>query len=103
MQLYVKCIQLESKKEISFLFRLFKAFGKYTNNSGLDQAFTEPEIYGPATIEQVNNGKHMKRSLEANTALYVALFCVYMKSFVCLHLLIGKELQRLLTERESCN
>ena len=41
MQLYAKCIQLQSKKEISnnFLFWLFKALGRYINNSGLDQAF----------------------------------------------------------------
>ena len=50
MQLYAKCIQLESQKE---MFRLFKALGKYINNSGLDQAFTEAEIYGPATIDQM--------------------------------------------------
>ena len=50
MQLYAKCIQLESQKE---MFRLFKALGQYINNSGLDQAFTEPEIYGPATIDQM--------------------------------------------------
>ena len=50
MQLYARCIQLESQKE---MFRLFKALGKYINNSGLDQAFTEPEIYGPATIDQM--------------------------------------------------
>ena len=49
MQLYARCIQLESQKE---MFRLFKALGKYINNSGLDQAFTEPEIYGPATIDR---------------------------------------------------
>ena len=41
MQLCAKCIQLQSKKEISnnFLFWLFKALGRYINNSGLDQAF----------------------------------------------------------------
>ena len=64
MQLYAKCIQLESQKE---MFRLFKALGKYI--SGLDQALTEPEIYGPATIDQINNGKHMKKSFEANSTL----------------------------------
>ena len=74
MQLYAKCIQLQLKQEISnnFLFRLFKVLGKFINNSGLDQAFAEPEIYGAATIEQVNNGKHRNRSFEANTILYVA-------------------------------
>ena len=99
MQLYTKCIQLQSKKELinNFLFRLgelhvvfamLKVLGKYINNSGLDQPFTEAEMCGPATIEQMKHGKHMKRSLEANTALYVALFYVYMESFVSLYPLI---------------
>ena len=35
----------------------------------------------------------MKRSFEANTTLNVALFCVYMESFVSLHPLIEKELR----------
>ena len=73
MQLYAKCIQLESQKE---MFRLFKALGKYINNSGLDQAFTEPEIYGPATIDQINNGKHMKKPFEANSTLMLH-YCAY--------------------------
>ena len=44
MQLYAKCIQLQSKKEINFLFWLFKTLGKYTNNSGHNQVSAEPEI-----------------------------------------------------------
>ena len=103
---YVKCIQLQSKKKISnnFLFRLgephvvfamVKRLGKYINNSGLNQTFKEPEINGPATIEQIKNGKHLKRSFEVNTTLYVALFCVYMESFVSLHPLIEKLLEGL--------
>ena len=73
---------------------MLKVLGKYINNSGLDQAFEEPEIYGPATIEQIKIGKHMKRSFEANTTLYVAPFCVYMESFVSFHPLIEKKLRK---------
>ena len=100
---YAKCIQLQSKKEISKnLFRLgelhvmsamLKAQGKYINNSGLDESYTELEICDPATFRQINNDKHMKRSFEANTTLYVALFCVYTKSFVSLHQITEKELR----------
>ena len=80
MQLYAKCIQLESQKE---MFRLFKALGKYINNSGLDQAFTEPEIYRP-------DGKHMKKFFEANSTLNVALLCMCMEGFVSFHPLMEK-------------
>ena len=72
---------------------MLKAQGKYINNSGLDESYTELEICDPATFRQINNDKHMKRSFEANTTLYVALFCVYTKSFVSLHQITEKELR----------
>ena len=50
--------------------------GKHINNSGFYQAFAEPGIYGPATIVQINNHKHMRQSFEASTILYVVLFCM---------------------------
>ena len=52
----------------------------------------QKQEYGPATIEQIKHGKHMKRSFEANTT-YVALFCVYMGSSASLHPLIEKKLR----------
>ena len=55
---------------------MLKTLGKYIRNSGLDQAFTEPEINGPSTVEQIKNGKNMRRYFEGNTTLYVKLFCV---------------------------
>ena len=78
VQLYTKCIELQSKTEISnkflfclgelhVVFAMLKVLGKYINNSGLDQAFAEAEIYGLATIEQIKHGKHMERSFEVNT------------------------------------
>ena len=105
MQLYAKCIELQSKKKISnnFLFRLgelhivfakLKAPGKYINNSGLEQAFAEAEIYGPATNEQIKHDKHIKRSFEGNTALNVALFCVHMQNFVSLYHSLRKNCER---------
>ena len=75
LQLYSKCIQLQSRQDISpnFVFRMgeldvvfafLKAIGKLINNSGLDTAFTEAGIYGPTTVEKIKSGKHMKRSFE---------------------------------------
>ena len=104
MSIYAKCIQLQSNKEITsnFLFRLgelhvvfamLEALKKYINNSGLDQPLVEAAIYGPATIEQMKYGKHMKKSFEANTKLNVALFCVYMERFVSVHPLTEKKLR----------
>lgn len=106
MPLYVKRIQLQSKKKVSnnfflrlgelhIVFAMLKALGKCINNSGLDQVFEEPEIYCPATIKQINNDKKMKRCFEVNTTLHVTLFCLYMENFVSLLPLIQKELQKL--------
>ena len=85
LQLYNKCMQLKSRKEVNsnFIFRLgelhtvfafLKVIGKYISNSGLDQLFIETNIYGPTTMLQILNGKHMKRSIEMYTTLYLALF-----------------------------
>ena len=42
----------------------------------------EAEIYGPATVEQLKGGKHMKRSFEAFLTLYIALFQLYINQFL---------------------
>ena len=77
--------------ELHVAFVMLKTLAKYISNSSLNHAFAEPEIYGPATIKQIKNGNHMKWFFEGSTTLYVALFCVYMESFVNLHPLIKKK------------
>ena len=84
LQLYAKCMELRSKNEIkdNFIFRLgelhivfafLKVLGKYINCSGLDQILVDTEIYGPTTLSQILNGKHMKRGFEAHMILYLPL------------------------------
>ena len=51
---------------------MLKVLGKYIIDSGLDDIFNETRIYGPTTLGQMIDGKHMKRSLEAYLALYLA-------------------------------
>ena len=43
----------------------------------LEQVFIESGIYGPTTLNQILQGKHMKRSIEAYMCLYLALFKLY--------------------------
>ena len=85
MQLYAKALHLQGRNEISnnFVFRpgelhIVLAFqhasGKYIENSGLDQYFIDCDIYGPVTVNQILNGKHMKRGMEAHMVLYQAFF-----------------------------
>ena len=77
LQLYAKCVELRSKNEIkdNFIFRLgellkvfafLKVLGEYINYSGLDQILVDTEKYGPTTLSQILNGKHMKRGFEAH-------------------------------------
>ena len=104
LQLYSKCIQLQSNLEISkqFIFRMgelhivfavLKTLGKIIDGSGLDQSFIEARIYGPNTVEQIKNGKHMKRSFEGFLTLYVSLYKIYLNDLINQNLLIEKELR----------
>jgi len=61
---------------------MLRSIGKYINSSGLDQIFIEANIYGPATMEQIKGGKHMKRSVEAFTSIYTALFHLYVEQIM---------------------
>ena len=108
LQLYSKCIQLQSNLEISkqFIFRMgelhivfavLKTLGKIIDGSGLDQSFIEARIYGPNTVEQIKNGKHMKRSFEGFLTLYVSLYKIYLNELIDQNLLIEKELRGVIT------
>ena len=93
LQLYSKCIQLQSNLEISkqFIFRMgelhivfatLKNLGKIIDESGLDQSFIEARIYGPNTVEKIKNGKHIKRSFEGFLTLYVSLYKIYLNELI---------------------
>ena len=55
--------------------------GKYIQDSGIDQTFIEAGLYGPATLNQILRGKHMKRGMEAHMVMYLCLHKMYMKEF----------------------
>ena len=103
LQLYSKCMQLQSNLEIKepFIFRMgelhivftaLKTLGKIIDGSGLNQSFIEARIYGPNTVEQIKNGKHMKRSFEGFLMLYVSPYKIYLSELINQNLLIEKEL-----------
>ena len=92
-QLYAKCIHLQPKQDIGvhyafrpgklhLVFAMLKTAEKSIDSSGLDSAFVEGDILGPATVEQVKAGKHVKRSIEAHLTLYLALFSRYIEKFL---------------------
>ena len=59
--------------ELHIVFAFLKVLGKYINYSGLDQILVDTEIYGPTTLSQILNRKHMKRGFEAHMILYLSL------------------------------
>ena len=73
LQLYIKCIQLQEKGEeirgkfifrmgeLHTLFSMFRAVGKYIDESGFDGIFCRAVIYGPNTLVGILAGKHVKR------------------------------------------
>ena len=73
LQLYMKCIQLQSIGNINqnFIFRMgelhtvfctMKVLGKIIHGNGLDMSLSIVDIYGTITVEQSNSGKHVYRS-----------------------------------------
>ena len=55
--------------------------GKYIQDSGIDQTFIETGLYGPATLNQILRGKHMKSEMEAHMVIYLCLRKMYIKEF----------------------
>lgn len=104
LQLYTKCIQLQSRDEIryDFVFRMgelhvtfamLKVIGKYIDASGLDESFIEADICGPNTLEQIKRGKHYKRSFEAFLTLYRTLFSLLVSKYLEEHAVVRIELK----------
>ena len=58
-------------------------------------------IYGIATIEQIKEGKHMYRALEAHFSMYLALKKLCMKKFIDHHLEIEKDLREAVIDAVS--
>ena len=107
LQLYAKCIQLQEKNEIieCFIFRMgelhvvftvLKVLGKIINNSGLDLSFEEAGIYGPATLCQIKEGKHLYRTLEAHFVLYVTSYQKYITKMLEKHPDIHQRLKEII-------
>ena len=55
------------------LFITCRVVGKQISESGFDHMFIRCGIYGPTTMGQIIDGKHMQRCLTAYMILYLAL------------------------------
>ena len=70
-----------------------RTIGLYTESSGLDDVWTESDIYGPATVKQILEGKNMKRVLDAHVTTVQTLFSLYAEEFFIQHRKLKEDLQ----------
>lgn len=68
--------------ELHAAFAMLKVIGKYIESSGLDSPFFESRTYGEATHKQILQGKHMKRGLEADIYIHLAMTWVSFKEWL---------------------
>ncbi|KAL8565605.1 hypothetical protein ACOMHN_060346 [Nucella lapillus] len=93
MGLYERAKQLEMTRddckgkwvlrlgEMHTVMAALRAAGNAIEDSGLDEAWSEADIYGPTTTRQILEAKHMKRALEAHITTVQALFDLYVDEF----------------------
>ena len=67
--------------ELHLVFAFLKTISKYNECSGLGLIFVQANIYGSTTLDQILNGKHMKRAMDAYMVEYIALYKLYVITF----------------------
>ncbi|KAL5007722.1 hypothetical protein ScPMuIL_016528 [Solemya velum] len=91
MALYERAKQLEMSRddckgkwvlrlgEMHTVVAALRAVCNAIEDSGLEEAWFEADIYGPTTTRQILEAKHMKRALEAHMTTVQALFDLYVE------------------------
>ena len=67
--------------ELHIVMAQLRCIGAYMENSGLDFSWIEADLYGPLTVRQILEGKHVKRGVEAHLVTLQALFMLYQNAF----------------------
>ena len=67
--------------ELHIVMAELRCIGAYIKNSGLDFCWTEADLYGPVTVKQILEGKHVNRGLEAHLVTLQSLFYMYQAEF----------------------
>ena len=107
MDLYIRVIKLQALRPdlySKYLFRVgefhtvlctLRGIGSYIENSGIDDAWIESEMYGPTTCRQILEGKHMKRALDAHVTTLQVLFDLTLELFSTEHAEVCQQLYSL--------
>ena len=92
MALYEKAIQLLDAKpdlkkavvprlgELHTVMAALRALGTSIENSGIDDAWIESDVYGSSTVRQILQCSHYKRSLQAHIHTYMAMYEIVLES-----------------------
>ena len=93
MAMYEKVIQLVDARpdlkgkvmprlgELHVVMCALRALGSSIENSGIDDAWIEADVYGSATTRQILKCTHYKRSLRAHIYSYMALYELVIEQF----------------------
>lgn len=68
--------------ELHAVMCALRALGSSIENSGIDDAWIEADVYGPSTTRQILKCTHYKRSLRAHIYSYMALYELAMEQFL---------------------
>ena len=64
------------------LMAQLRTLGSFIENSGVDLCWSESDLYGPTTVKQILEGKHMKRGETAHMVTLQVLFILYQRAFL---------------------
>ena len=86
--LYHRAVRLKDYKSqwcirlgcLHIVIAALKCLGKYVEGSGIDIAWQESGLYGPATVRQILDGRHVYRAIEAHTVTLIALHHLFFQS-----------------------
>ena len=67
--------------ELHIVMAELKTIGAFIDNSGIDMAWIEADLYGPSTVKQILEGNHIKRAETAQLVTLQSLFTLYQEAF----------------------
>ena len=79
---YLKGKVLPRLGELHVVMRGLRALGSSIENSGIDDAWMEADVYGSATTRHIIKCTHYKRSLRAHIYSYIALYELAIDQFL---------------------
>ena len=61
---------------------MLRTIGSCFDSSWIDMCWIELELYGPSTVKQIIDGKHVEHGKRAHMMTLQALFSLYLEAFL---------------------